>query len=69
MLGARVGKGTTRGGGAPAAAAMARRSKDGGSGWCGGGGEVDGLLYARARGDDGVISPCYGASAGVCMAG
>jgi hypothetical protein len=29
----------------PAAAAMARRGEDSDSGWRGGGGELDGLLY------------------------
>jgi hypothetical protein len=33
----------------PAAAAMARRGEDGDSGWRGGGGELDSLLYARLR--------------------
>jgi hypothetical protein len=56
MLGARVGKGTTGGGGAPAAATMARRGEDGGSGWRGGRGELNDLLYARARGDGEVMT-------------
>jgi hypothetical protein len=71
MLGARVGKATAGGGGAPAAAAMARRGAGGSSGWRGEG-ELDDLLYARARGDGEVTTgtpPWYLPSAGARTAG